>query len=97
MSLVYDENNVTDTSINKTEDFVVSNSHESNLMVLTNVLISKISELDKVELYEFMNIHSKLAIEVYKRSVELELLNEQEFMNWQDELNAVSFVHDSDL
>lgn len=97
MNTIYDENNSADKIANLSETLVVDESHETNLAILVSVLIEKISELDANALYEFMEIHSKLAVEVYKRSVELGILNEQEFINWQDELNAVSYVHTTDL
>lgn len=97
MSLNY-VNDTTDTSTNINAENNVATEEDVNLYYnLIEVLLQKVSELETEGLYEFMNLHSKLALGIYKRSVELELLNEQKFMNWQDELNAVSFVHKEDL
>ena len=37
------------------------------------------------------------AEEIYKESIELSIMNEQFFMDWQDRLNKVSYVNIEDL
>ena len=37
------------------------------------------------------------AASIYKRAIELGMKDSQEFINWQDSLNEVSYLHEEDL
>lgn len=75
-------------------NYVIENSIKQDTYTL-NILSIENSSIE--ELYRMMELHSKIGLAIYRKSIELKLMNEQEFINWQDELNAISYVHTEDL
>lgn len=49
------------------------------------------------DLKQAMKIHSADAQAIYDKSIEMHCQNEQFFMDWQDSINVVSYVHEEDL
>lgn len=81
--------------------YVEENIQQNNVIdkttALLNEIISSIPDMDKNELYSLMKSHVQLAFNIYSKAINDSLQNEQEFMNWQDELNAITYVHSEDL
>ena len=57
--------------------------------------VSNIQSID--DLKQAMKIHSADAQVLYDKAIELHCQNEQFFMDWQDSINVVSYVHEEDL
>lgn len=77
-------------------DYVETNLQEDDKYIL-KMLESNPEMWSKSDFMEIMKYHTKLGLDIYRRAIELNMQNEQEFMTWQDELNAVTFVHTEDL
>lgn len=77
-------------------NYVIENTNEA-AQALSNALEYLKEIYQKDDIFRLMELHSALGVELYKKAVSLSLLNEQEFMNWQDELNAISYVQEEDL
>lgn len=51
----------------------------------------------KEELTEAMSRHAEMAERIYRTAVRMEVTNTQEFINWQDRINACSYIREEDL
>ena len=49
------------------------------------------------DLKQAMKTHAADAQVIYDKAIELHCQNEQFFMDWQDSINAVSYVNEQDL
>ena len=47
--------------------------------------------------YVAMKEHAEQAQLIYQTAIEYKLTNTQEFINWQDAINACSFIQEKDL